>query len=88
MARSATSSSEVLTLRVPRELARRLAREARRQRRTRGEVARDILTSGLGGAVDDPGAEARRQSILVRDRESEREAIRFVTDAADLKGWQ
>lgn len=88
MARSTASSSEVLTLRVPREVARRLAREARRQRRTRGEVARAILTAGLVGPVDDPLAEARRQSLLVRDRESEREVIRFVTDAADLKGWQ
>lgn len=88
MARSTATASEVLTLRVPRDVARRLAREARRQRRTRGEVARAILTAGLAGPVDDPLAEAKRQSLLVRDRESERKVIRFVTDAADLKGWQ
>lgn len=88
MTRSTGSPSEVLTVRVPREVARRLAREARRQRRTRGEVARAILSAGLAGLVDDPLAEARRQSLLVRDRESERDVIRFVTDAADLKGWQ
>jgi hypothetical protein len=87
MARPATAT-EVLTLRIPREIARRLAREARRQRRTRGEVARDILTAGLGAEAPDPLAEARRQSLLVRSRESEQEALRFVTDAADLKGWQ
>jgi hypothetical protein len=80
--------SEVLTVRVPRDLARRLAREARRQRRTRGAIARDILAAGLGAPGEDPAAEARRQSLLVRDRESEREAIQFVVDAADLKGWQ
>ena len=82
------AGSEVLTIRVPRELARRLAREARRQRRTRGAVARDILAAALAGLAEDPAAEARRQSLLVRDRASEREALRFVIDAADLAGWE
>jgi hypothetical protein len=84
----AGDDSEVLTLRVPRRLAQQLAREARRQRRPRGAVARDILTAGLGGNPDDPAAEARRQSLLVRERDSEREALQFVLEAADLKGWQ
>jgi hypothetical protein len=84
----ASDKSEVLTLRVPRQLARQLAREARRQRRSRGAVARDILAAGLGGEPHDPAAEARRQSLLVRERDSEREALRFVVEAADLKGWQ
>lgn len=82
------AGSEVLTLRVPRELARRLAREARRQRRPRGAVARDILAAGLGEPAEDPAVEARRQSLLVRDRASEREAIRFAIDVADLAGWK
>ena len=82
------AGSEVLTLRVPRELARRLAREARRQRRPRGAVARDILAAGLSGPAEDPAVEARRQSLLVRDRASEREAIRFAIDVADLAGWK
>jgi predicted transcriptional regulator len=82
------SSSTVLTLRVPRELAQRLGREARRQRRPRGAVARDILAAGLGAPADDPMAEARRQSLLVRSRESEVDALQFVVDAADLKGWK
>jgi predicted transcriptional regulator len=82
-----TTPTDVLTIRVPRDITRRLAREARRQRRTRSEVARDILAAGLGEAIDDPLAEARRQSLLVRERESEGEAIRFVTDTADLRGW-
>lgn len=84
----AADDSEVLTLRVPRRLAQRLAREARRQRRPRGAVARDILAAGLGSDTHDPAAEARRQSLLVRERDSEREALQFVVDAADLKGWQ
>ncbi len=81
-------SSAILTMRVPRELAELLAREAKRQRRPRGAVARDILAAGLGVATDDPRGEARRQSLLVRERESELEAVRFVVDTADLKGWQ
>ena len=84
----ATEDSEVVTLRVPRQLARRLDREARRQRRSRGAVARDILAAFLGGDPHDPAAEARRQSLLVRERDSEREALRFVVENADLKGWQ
>lgn len=84
----ASDHSEVLTLRVPRQLARRLAREARRQRRPRGAVARDILEAGLSSDAHDPAAEARRQSLLVRERQSEHEALRFIVDAADLKGWQ
>ena len=35
-----------------------------------------------------PDAEARRQSLLVREHESEREVLRFISEAADLKGWE
>ncbi len=81
--------SDVLTIRVPRELGRRLAREARRQRRTRSALARDLLVAGLAASpLPEPAAEARRQSLLVRDRDSERDALRVVTDLADLRGWK
>lgn len=80
--------SEVLTLRVPGDLARRLEAEAKRQRRSRSEVARTALAKGLGAPEADPHAEARRQSRLVSKRASEREALRFVVDAADLAGWE
>lgn len=82
------ASTEVLTIRVPRDIARRLTTEARRLRRTRSAVARAILAEGLGKAPADPHAEARRQSLLVRRKASEREALRFVVDLADLKGWE
>jgi predicted transcriptional regulator len=82
------TSSDVITIRVSRALSRRLEREARRQRRTRSAVARAILAEGLGEEPEDPLAEARRQSLLVRRRASEREAIRFIVDFADLKGWE
>ena len=84
-----SSSSAVLTIRVPREIDRRLAREAKRQRRTRSEVARTILEAGLAGGVEnDPRVEARRQSELASTQPSEDEALRFITDAADLRGWK
>ena len=81
--------SEVITIRVPRELGRRLAREARRQRRTRSDVARRLLDLALSSEpVEDPDAEARRQSRLAAERDSEMETLEFVVDAADLRGWQ
>lgn len=46
------------------------------ERRPRGAVARDILAAGLESTTDDPLTEARRQSLLVRDRESEVDALR------------
>lgn len=82
MARPKTDST-VLTIRVPASLDRRLAREARRRRLTRSEVARAILEAELGDAGAELAAEARRQSLLVRRRASEREAIRFILDVAD-----
>ncbi len=83
----ADSATEIVTIRVSKDLARRLTAEARRQRRTRSAVARAALAKGLGQPEDDPQADARRQSLLVRRRASEREALRFVVDAADIKGW-
>lgn len=88
----ADSSSDVLTIRVPRDVSRKLAREAKRRGRSRSAVARELLVERLSGDPSvvpvDPAAEARRQSLLVRERESEHEALRFLNDTADLKGWR
>jgi predicted transcriptional regulator len=85
----ADTRSEVLTIRVPRDVSRKLAREARRRKQSRSAVARSILEEGLAGVVSaDPDAEARRQSLMVRERESEYEVLRFISEAADLKGWK
>jgi hypothetical protein len=47
------------------------------------------LTEGLGaGSPSDPNHQARRQSMLVRERESEHEALRFISEAVDLMGWK
>jgi metal-responsive CopG/Arc/MetJ family transcriptional regulator len=88
MARSKTESA-VLTIRVPVKLSQRLSREARRRRQSRSEVARTILQESFG-EMDGPdtAAEARRQSLLVSGRRSEREALKFIEHVADLRGWK
>jgi predicted transcriptional regulator len=82
--------SSVVTLRVPHELERRIEREARRRRRTKSAVVREVLQNAFGDAPAeaDPAREARRQSLLVSGRRSEREAIAFVEAAADARGWR
>ena len=82
--------STVVTLRVPEELDRRIAREARRRRRTKSALLRDALKSAFGdaGPADDPAREARRQSLLVSGRASEREALAFIEARADERGWR
>jgi hypothetical protein len=82
--------SAVLTLRVSEDLDRRIEREARRKRRTKSAVLREVLQNafGAGPAADDPVREARRQSLLVSGRASERDALRFIERAADTRGWR
>ena len=62
---------------------------ARRLRLSRSAVARDLLAQSLGysGAID-LAAEARRQSLLVRRRRSEREALSLIAAAADWTDWR
>ena len=86
---STTRGSTVLTLRVPPELDRRIEQEARRRRRTKSAILRDVLQVAFAGSrAEDPVAEARRQSLLVSGRASEREALRFLEGAADVRGWK
>ena len=82
--------SAVVTLRVPDELDRRIEREARRQRRTKSALLREAIAAAFAGpaAADDPAVEARRQSLLVSGRKSEREALDFVVSASDTRGWR
>jgi hypothetical protein len=81
-------TAAVLTIRIGAELDRSLTREARRRRRTKSEVAREILHAGLADQGPDPAQEARRQSLLVSRRRSENEALDFVRHAADRRGWK
>ena len=88
MARAKTDST-VLTIRVPAALDRHLTREARRRRQTRSEVARAILQERFAETDEtDLATEARRQSLLVRRRRSERDALAFAVGTADLRGWR
>ena len=83
-------TSIVMTLRVPREVERRIQREARRRKRTKSALLREVIEGAFagGGPADDPAAEARRQSLLVSGRASEKESLRFVENAADVRGWR
>ena len=80
--------STVVTLRVPHDLHRRIERVARRKRQTKSAVLREALQSAFGGEAprDDPTREARRQSLLVSGRASEREMLEFIEQAADDQG--
>jgi predicted transcriptional regulator len=86
----AAKNSAVLTLRIDADLTRSLAREARRRRKTRSEVAREILAAGLSGAggILELEQEARRQSLLVSRRRSEKETLEFIEQLADTRGWK
>lgn len=61
-----------------------------RRRKTKSEVAREILVAGLGGEARDLdlAQEARRQSLLVSRRRSERETLELVEQTADTQGWK
>ena len=54
-----------VTLRVPPDLDRRIAQEARRARKTKSALLRDAIQPAFGDAPppDDPAREARRQSL-------------------------
>jgi predicted transcriptional regulator len=87
--KAGSPQTSVLTIRVPRSLDRRLTAEARRLRRTRSEAARAILEDALTArTTSDPVEEARRQSLLASGRESDADALDFVSAAADIKGWE
>jgi len=85
-----SDTSSVLTIRVGAGLARSLSREARRRHTTKSELVREILSSGLAGksGASSLAQEARRQSLLVAERPSERETLKFLEHAADTRGWE
>jgi len=86
----AEKTTAMLTIRIDADLTRSLTREARRQHKTKSEVAREILAAGLGaeGGNLDHLQEARRQSLLVSHRRSEKETLEFIEQAADTRGWE
>lgn len=85
-----TSRSKVLTLRVPSDLDRRIVQAARRSRRPKSALLREVIQRAFGDApaAEDPAREARRQSLLVSGLASDRDAIDFLNHAADERGWR
>jgi RHH-type rel operon transcriptional repressor/antitoxin RelB len=71
----------MLAIRLDAQMERRLAALARRQRRTKSQIAREALRQYLEG--ESLAAEARRQSLHVSRTAAERDAVRFVEHAAD-----
>ena len=87
---SESEKSTVLTIRVPADLDRRIARAARKRRSTKSAVLREAIASAFGETPKpaDPVRQARRQSVLVGGRASERDTLDFIDRVADGKGWQ
>jgi predicted transcriptional regulator len=78
-----SEDSTVLTLRISRRLDRRIEREARRRRSTKSAVLREALQGAFGESPPlDLAREARRQSLLVSGRDSEREVLEFIEQSA------
>lgn len=84
------ATSAVVTLRVSSSLNRSIERAARRSRRTKSAIVREVLEQNLRGAegLADPAREARRQSLLVSGRTSEQDALAFIESAGDRRGWR
>jgi predicted transcriptional regulator len=85
-----SEKSTVLTIRVPADLDRRIAQAARRRRSTKSAVLREAISSAFADAPQpaDPAREARRQSLLVSGRASERDTLDFIDHVADRQGWR
>ncbi len=81
--------SAVLTIRLDPRLKRSLDREADRRRTTRSELVRELLADGLGEGRQGTTLqeEARRQSLLVSVGDTEGEALDFLEQVADTRGW-
>ncbi len=90
MPRSRREASTIVTIRVSAGLNRSIERVARKRRRTKSEVVREILEQGLraGDDLPDPAQEARRQSLLVSRRRSERDVLAFISGVGDRRGWR
>ena len=84
------AASTVVTIRVSANLNRSIERAARMRRRTKSEVVREILEQSLRGRGDfpDPAREARRQSLLVSPRRSEKDVLTFIGQVGDRRGWR
>jgi RHH-type transcriptional regulator, rel operon repressor / antitoxin RelB len=76
----------MLGIRLEPDLDRRLAALAKRQGKTKSDLAREAIRRYL--MDDDLAAEARRQSLLVSEGDGEQRALDFIDEVADLEGWR
>lgn len=86
---AADPPSTVLTIRLDPRLKSSLDREADRRGTTRSELVRELLADGIGGGREGTTLEdeARRQSLLVSVGDTEGEALDFLEQVADTRGW-
>lgn len=86
----AADASHVLTFRASGAVVRALGQMARQRRQSRSELIRAILEDALRieSRDHDPAGEARRQSLLVSRRDSEREILDFIEHAVDPRDWR
>ena len=76
----------MLGIRLEQDLDQRLAALAKRQGRTKSDLAREAIRRYL---MDDGlAAEARRQSLLVSKGGGEEDVLDFIEQTADLEGWE
>ncbi len=73
-------------IRLEPNLDQKLAALAKRQGRTKSDLAREAIRRYL--LDDDLAAEAHRQSLLVSKSDSEQNTLDFIEHAADRKGWE
>ncbi len=73
-------------IRLEPKLDRRLTALAKQQGKTKSDLAREAIRRYL--LENDLIMEARRQSLLVSKSTSDREALDFIENAADLEGWK
>ena len=80
----------MLTFRASDAVVRALGRMARQRRQSRSELIRAILENALQieSRDNDPAREARRQSLLVSRRDSERETLDFMEQVTDTRDWR
>lgn len=81
------ASSEAIVIRMSKHAVQRLDAAARGRGVKRSEFVRGILESNLNETMN-LAEEARRQSLLISRRESERDAMSFIASAMSTDGWE
>ncbi len=73
-------------IRLDPELERRLTALAKKQGKTKSDLAREAIRRFL--LENDLVAEARRQSLLVSRAKNERDTLDFIESASDFDRWR